>query len=171
MGSAPAVPAAARLLSASEAVTAPPRPHRRPPQNFLYPSGKELLRIPRFWSDAHPIVARLLSAHYVPSVRHSHLKDIPAEAHLRWACVHGIRPGVCLVGGRRETEDGFARADDIVFEGVCGKYPITQVVMTFNGHLLLHIGEGNGLPVMPDGSTVTLAFRNNAVFDLEAAWE
>lgn len=126
--------------------------------NVLYPKGKEaLLTAGVNWTSDNIKVVLVDTGAYTYSAAHQFLSDVPSGAR--------VATSAALTG--KTATNGVADAADVAITGVTGAtvealvvYKDTGVVGT--SPLIAYIDTGVGLPLTPDGGTVTVEWASGA---------
>lgn len=127
--------------------------------NALYDKGREGFLSGDIDWDANDIRAILIdTADYtVDLAAHDNLDDVPAAAR--------VAASGSLAG--KTVTAGVADANDVTFTNVTGDTVEAVILYQHTGtestsRLIAYIDSGSGLPVTPNGGTVTVAWDNGA---------
>lgn len=134
--------------------------------NALYDTGRNaFLNGSINWTTDDIRVALVDSADYTVSLAaHAFLSDVPAAA--RVAVMPASMPG-------KSATAGVADANDVTLTAVTGDQSEALVVYKYNAadtaaQLIAYIDTATGLPVLPNGGNITVAWDNgvNKIFKL-----
>ena len=131
--------------------------------NQLYPKAKEAFLNADIDMLQDTIVIALIDTDvYTFSTSHEHRDDIPNEAVIATASL-----------GNKTTTNGVFDADDATFTSVTGANAEALILFQDTGtastsRLIAFIDSATGLPILPNGGDITVAFSSgaNRIFSL-----
>lgn len=129
--------------------------------NQLYPGGREgFLAGDIDWDTDVIKVALIDVAGYVFSAAHRFFSEVPAASRTAISPTLSGRTAALPVGG-------VADADDVIFVAVTGPESEALIIYQDTGvdttsRLIAYIDTATGLPVLPNGGDITVAWDNGA---------
>jgi hypothetical protein len=131
--------------------------------NQLYPKAKEaFLNADIDMVDDTIVIALIDTDVYSFSTSHQYRTDIPNES---------VIASVSL--GNKTTANGVFDADDATFSSVTGANAEALILFqdtgnSANSRLIAYIDSATGLPILPNGGDITVAFSSgsNRIFSL-----
>jgi hypothetical protein len=131
--------------------------------NQLYPKAKEAFLNSQIDMVANTIVIALIDTdEYAFNTSHEYRNEIPNEAVIATATL-----------ANKTTTNGVFDADDATFTSVTGANAEALILFQDTGNastsrLIAYIDSATGLPILPNGGDITVAFSSgsNRIFSL-----